>query len=84
VHEIVPGLSGFWIDQLQRARERGVIADDVDIDGAAEWVIRILVSLVGIPGRAVDADDRASLVAFLETYLTPAFGPGGRPGRKDD
>lgn len=73
VHEIVPGLSGFWVDQLQRARDRGVIDDGVDVEAAAEWVIRILVSLVGIPGRRVDADDRDSLVAFLDTYLTPAF-----------
>lgn len=73
VHDIVPGLSGFWTDQLRRAQERGVIAADLDVEVAAEWVIRSVVSLVGIPGRAVDADDRESLVDFLETFLTPAF-----------
>ena len=73
VHEIVPGLSGFWTDQLRRAQARGVIDEGVDLDAGAEWVIRALVSLVGIPGRAVDVDDRASLVDFLEAFLTPAF-----------
>jgi AcrR family transcriptional regulator len=73
VHEIVPGLSDFWVDQLGRARERGLIRADVDVEVAADWVIRVLVSLVGIPSRAVAADDRDSLVAFLDTFLTPAF-----------
>lgn len=73
VHELVPGLSGFWVDQLRRARERGLIDDGIDLEAGAEWVIRVLVSLVGVPGRAVDADDRASLVSHLETFLVPAF-----------
>lgn len=73
VHEIVPGLSGFWVDQLRRAQARGTIDESVDVELAAEWVIRTVVSLVAIPGRAVDADDRTSLLAFLETFLTPAF-----------
>jgi len=76
VHEIVPGLSGFWTDQLRRAQARGVIVEGVDLDAGAEWVIRAVVSLVGIPGRAVDVDDRASLVDFLEAFLTPAFRSG--------
>lgn len=77
VHEIVPGLSDFWVDQLRRAVERGVIDDGIDVEVAAEWVIRAVVSLVGIPGRAVDADDRTSLVGFLDTFLTPAFHAAG-------
>jgi AcrR family transcriptional regulator len=77
VHEIVPGLSDFWVDQLRRAVERGVIDEDIDVEVAAEWVIRAVVSLVGIPGRAVDADDRTSLVGFLDTFLTPAFRRAG-------
>ena len=73
VADIVPGLSDFWVDQLRRAKDRGAITADLDIEVAAEWVIRAVVSLVGIPGRVVDADDRDSLVEFLETYLSPAF-----------
>ncbi|MEO5873861.1 MAG: TetR/AcrR family transcriptional regulator [Streptosporangiaceae bacterium] len=75
VHEVVPGLSGFWVDQLTRARARGLLRPDLDIPAAAEWVIRVLVSLVAVPGRAVDADDRASLVSHLEAFLAPAFTP---------
>lgn len=73
VHEIVPGLSGFWVEHLRRARDRGELRTDVALEDAAEWVIRAVVSLVGVPGRAVDADDRASLVAHLDTFLVPAL-----------
>lgn len=73
VHEIVPGLSGFWVDQIRRAQERGTVDPALDADESAEWVIRVLVSLVGTPGTAVDGDDRASVVRFLDTYLAPAF-----------
>jgi hypothetical protein len=43
------------------------------VQDAAEWVIRVLVSLVGIPGRRVDSDDRASLLTHLRTFLSPAL-----------
>ncbi len=75
VHDIVPGLWGFWSEQLTRARDRGLVDADVDLESATEWVIRTVVSLVSTPGRAVDADDRDSLVRFLRTFLEPAFRP---------
>ncbi|HEX4191395.1 MAG TPA: TetR/AcrR family transcriptional regulator [Marmoricola sp.] len=73
VHEVVPGLTGFWVAQLEAAKERGLVRADLDCAAGAEWVIRILVSLVGVPGLAVDADDRSSLVSHLEAFLSPAF-----------
>lgn len=77
VHEVVPGLAGFWVEQLTAAQERGLVRDDLDVVAGAEWVIRVVVSLVGVPGLAVDITDRASLVHHLETYLSPAFVPAG-------
>jgi AcrR family transcriptional regulator len=73
VHEVVPGLAGFWVEQLRRAQERGLVRPDVDIVAGAEWIIRAVVSLVGVPGLAVDAGDRDSLVAHLDAFLSPAF-----------
>jgi AcrR family transcriptional regulator len=73
VHEVVPGLAGFWVDQLTAAQDRGLVRRDLDVVAGAEWVIRIVVSLVGVPGRAVDISDRASLVAYLDAFLSPAF-----------
>lgn len=75
VHEVVPGLLDFWVDQLGRAVGRGAVRADLELDAAAEWVIRVLVSLVGVPGRAVDADDPVAVRRYLETYLAPAFDP---------
>ncbi|MGB0100915.1 MAG: TetR/AcrR family transcriptional regulator [Nocardioides sp.] len=75
VHEVVPGLAGFWVDQLSAAQGRGLVRPDLDVAAGAEWVIRVVVSLVGVPGLAVDVTDRASVVGFLETFLSPAFVP---------
>ena len=75
VHEIVPGLAGFWVERLAWARGRGLVRDDVDLEAAAEWVIRAVVSLVSVPGRAVDADSPRSLRAYLQTFLVPALAP---------
>ncbi len=81
VHEVVPGLAGFWADQLVRAQERGLVRADLNIDAAAEWAIRVVVSLVGVPGLAVDADDRESLIGFLDQFVSPAFDPPYLPRR---
>jgi len=75
VNEMVPGLSDFWVAELTAAQERGSVRADVDVEDAAEWVIRILVSLVGTPGRRVDADDADSLRRHLRTFLSPALAP---------
>jgi AcrR family transcriptional regulator len=75
VHDIVPGLTDFWVAHLRSAQERGLVRADLDLGAAAEWVIRVLVSLVGTPGRAVDADDRESLHGYLKTFLAPALSP---------
>ncbi len=75
VNEIVPGLAGFWVEMLEVARRAGVVRDDLDLGTGAEWVLRVVHSMVAVPGRAVDATDRAAVVAFLQTYLAPAFEP---------
>ena len=75
VHDIVPGLLDFWVAELGAAKDRGLVRADLDVQDAAEWVIRVLVSLVGIPGRRVDADDRGSLLTHLRTFLSPALEP---------
>ena len=75
VNDIVPGLFDFWVAELAAAQERGVVRTELDVHDAAEWVIRVLVSLVGVPGRRVDADDPAALYAHLATFLAPALSP---------
>ncbi|HTW14468.1 MAG TPA: TetR/AcrR family transcriptional regulator [Nocardioides sp.] len=71
--DIVPGLAGFWEHHLELARETGEVRADLDLAGAAEWILRVVISLVAVPGVAVDVDDRASVRDYLQTYLVPAL-----------
>ena len=75
VNEMVPGLSDFWVAELAAAQQRGSVRADIDVEDAAEWVIRVLVSLVGTPGRRLDADDPESLRRHLRMFLSPALAP---------
>jgi AcrR family transcriptional regulator len=71
--DIVPGLAGFWQHHLALAREAGEVRPDLDLAGAAEWVLRVVISLVSVPGLAVDVDDPRSVREYLETFLVPAL-----------
>lgn len=73
VDDIVPGLAWFWRAQLATGVDSGELRADLDVDSAAEWVMRLIVSLVSVPGEAVDIDDAESIRGYLETYLMPAL-----------
>lgn len=73
VRDVVPGMAGFWERHLGEARERGEARADLDLAGASEWVLRAIISLVTLPGAAVDPDDATSVTAYLQTYLVPAL-----------
>ena len=73
LHDAVPGMVGFWQLHLAAARDKGELRADLDVPAAAEWVLRVVVSLVTLPGDAVDPDDRAALTRHLTTYLLPAL-----------
>jgi AcrR family transcriptional regulator len=73
LRDAVPGMAGFWEVHLTAARDRGELRADLDPASAAEWVLRAVVSLVTMPGDAVDPDDRAALTRYLTTYLMPAL-----------
>jgi hypothetical protein len=45
------------------------VRSDIDVTRAAEWVMRIVLSLVTVPGDAVDADDPGSLLRFVGEFL---------------
>jgi AcrR family transcriptional regulator len=73
VDDIVPGLSWFWRAQLEAGVATGELRAGLDVQGAAEWVMRIVVSLVSVPGQAVDIDDAGSISDYLEAFLMPAL-----------
>ncbi len=73
VREVVPGLASFWHRYVEAARNTGQVRSDLDIARAAEWVLRLVVSLVTLPGDAVDADDPASVNRFVREFLVPGL-----------
>jgi len=67
--QMMPGMALFWHPYLESARARGEVRSDIDVTRAAEWVMRIVLSLVTVPGDAVDADDPVSLLGFVGEFL---------------
>lgn len=69
LRQVLPAMSAFWQPHLERAVDRGEVRADLDVPAAAEWVMRIVLSLVTVPGAAVDVDDPVSLRRFLDDFL---------------
>lgn len=78
MREIVPGLVGFWHRYVAAAVDRGELRPDLDVARAAEWVLRVVLSLVTVPGDAFDSDDPQQVLAFVQEFLVP-----GLAGRTD-
>lgn len=66
---VLPAMAEFWEPYLARAVERGEVRADLEIVRAAEWVMRMVLSLLTVPGTGVDADDPLSLRRFLDDFL---------------
>jgi AcrR family transcriptional regulator len=73
LREMMPGMALFWHPYLEAARSRGEVRADLDIARAGEWVMRTVLSLVTVPGDAVDADDPASVRRWVDEFLVPAL-----------
>jgi AcrR family transcriptional regulator len=72
--EMMPGMARFWHGYLEAAQAAGELRPDLDIARAAEWVMRIVLSLVTVPGGAVDTTDRAATGRFLDDMLVAGLG----------
>jgi AcrR family transcriptional regulator len=70
----MPGMALFWRPYLEAARARGEVRADLDIGRAAEWVMRVVLSLVTVPGEAVDVDRPASVRRFVAEFLMTGLG----------
>jgi AcrR family transcriptional regulator len=58
-----------WRSRLLQARSRGEVRADLDVDHAAEWVTRLLLSFALVPEVRADVDDRAVLGRFVGEML---------------
>jgi AcrR family transcriptional regulator len=63
----------FWIPFLETARANGEVRADLDLHEAAEWIMRILISLVTVPSATVDLADPQQVRAFIEAHLVRGF-----------
>lgn len=70
----LPEMSRFWHSYVEAAQARGEVRRDVDVGQAAEWIFRIVLSVVTIPGETFDADDPPELHEFFATFLVRGLG----------
>jgi AcrR family transcriptional regulator len=66
LQQAMPGMGDFWHPYLAEARDAGEVRADLDVPRAAEWVIRVVLSLVTLP-----RDD--DVLPFLEEFLLPSL-----------
>lgn len=69
LRQSLPGMAAFWRPFIERARDRGEIRADVDVGRAAEYVMRFVLSMVTVPGDAVDVDDVDDLKRFAHDFV---------------
>jgi AcrR family transcriptional regulator len=74
IGDMLPGLAKFWHSYLEEARARGEIRADLDVPRAAEWIMRIVISLVSIPSGLVDTGDAVELRRYLDDFLVAGLG----------
>ena len=73
VQGLVPDLADFWRRYLVAARDRGEIHPDIDVAEASEWVARVIISLVTVPGDVLDPSDPAQVRTHVRRYLMPGL-----------
>lgn len=66
---------------FERARREGLLAPSVELDAFIEWVLRILMSFLAVPGPATRDED--ALRRLLRTMLLPAILHSGVRGTAD-
>ena len=74
LREMMPGMATFWYPYLEDAVRNGEVRSGIDVVRAGEWVMRMVLSLVTVPGHAVEVDDRAALLGFLDEFLVAGLG----------
>ncbi len=65
----------FWLPFLADAERRGEIRTDIDHRQAAEWIVRIMLSLAVMPSASVDLDNPAAVRAFVTEFIVRGFAP---------
>jgi AcrR family transcriptional regulator len=67
-HRVVRFITAFLLPYLEREREEGRLREGVDLEAAADYVARMVLSLIGSPGRW-DLDDPAEVQLLVRAEL---------------
>src|SRR3954471_4404482 len=73
VQGLVPDLAAFWRRYVVAAVHTGEIHPDTHVDEASEWVARVVISLVTVPGDTLDPSNPDQVVAHVRRYVMPGL-----------
>lgn len=65
----------FWLPYLDDAERRGEVRAGLDRPKAAEWIVRLLLSLVVMPSSVVDLDDPDAVRAYMQEFVVRGLAP---------
>jgi hypothetical protein len=65
----------FWQPYLAEAERRGEIRTRLDRRAAAEWIVRLMLSLVVMPSTVVDLDDPDAVRAYVQEFAVRGLAP---------
>ena len=73
VQGLVPDLAAFWRRYVAAAVHTGEIHPDTHVDEASEWVARVVISLVTVPGDTLDPGNPNQVRAHVRRYVIPGL-----------
>lgn len=65
----------FWQPYLKDAQRRGEVRAGLDRRAAAEWIVRLLLSLVIMPSTVVDLDDPDAVRSYVQQFVVRGLAP---------
>jgi AcrR family transcriptional regulator len=73
VQGLVPDLATFWRRYVAAAVGSGGIHPDTHVDEASEWVARVVISLVTVPGDTLDPSNPDQVRSHVRRYVMPGL-----------
>ena len=65
----------FWIPRLEEARRAARCGPISTCARPAEWIMRMMLSLVTVPSLTVDLDDPEAVRRFVRDHIVRGFQP---------
>ncbi len=65
----------FWLPYLADAERRQEVRAGLDRPRAAEWIVRLLLSLVVMPSSVVDLDDPDAVRSYVSEFVVRGLAP---------